>query len=106
MKPPSSFGLPEHMPVMNISDEDVGRGWRRVAYGELVRTHYQALLMHEMPGPRWRICSYFTDDGYHTKGLTHYRAPASIGAWLSVAPQVIGKWTTRIMDGLSKKRIG
>ncbi len=87
--------LPLYQPVITLDDEQIGRGWRRVAVDEVVKTYFQSYLL--IPQPHWALTSFYTDKGIKVTGRTHYRAPASFGAWLSVAwpvlCKVVRRWT-------------
>lgn len=72
-----------------IPVESVGEGWRRVSIGEPIKSSYQAFTF--APGarkPEWRLSSFYSAEGEKVTGRTHYRAPASVRAWLSVLPRL------------------
>lgn len=85
--------LPINQPIVGLEDDQVGRGWRRVSVNELVRTHYETYLL--LPRPHWALGSFFTSDGYRNRGVTHYRAPASLSAWASLVAPLARKWWFR-----------
>ncbi len=69
---------------------DVGQGWRRVAIGEPIRSSFQCYSMVPQCGvgigkPRgWQLGSYYTREMMVNQGGAHYRAAASLRAWLSI----------------------
>lgn len=95
--PSMTYTLPPHLgqhPIVGLDDDQIGRGWRRVAIGEVVKTHYETWLL--LPHPHWALGAFFTSDGYRNKGVTHYRAPSSVRAYLSVALPCARKWWARL----------
>lgn len=86
------YQLPAYQPVIPFDDSQIGRGWRRVSVGEVIKPSFQAYVLMP-PNPGWRISSC---DGMKVTGMTHYRAPASLRAWLTVAPQIARKWYSRL----------
>lgn len=81
--------LPPNQPVVGM--DDVGKGWRRVSVGEKVKTYYQAYML--APGtPGWRLSSFYTSEQFINQGRSHYRAPASLKAWLTILFPLIRKW--------------
>lgn len=92
---PPQYQLPPDQPVINMDASDLGEShWRRVNVGELIKTHYQAYVL--LPPAGWRLSVFFTSDNQKVTGRTHYRAPASLRAWLQVLPEVVRKWYKRL----------
>ncbi len=95
-----TYTLPPHpgqVPLVGLDDDQIGRGWRRVSTGEVIKTHYEVWLL--LPHPHWALGSFFTSQGYRHRGVTHYRAAASLGAYFSVALPVARKWWSRWFPG-------
>lgn len=82
--------LPPNLPILNISPEEIGSGWRSPMIGEIVETHWEHLSF--TPRVEWRITSYFTAEGYRHQGFTNYRVPISLFAWYRVIKQLPRKW--------------
>ncbi len=57
--------------------------WRRLSVGELIRAMDQAYVL--MPPAGWRMSCFVAAHGQKVTGITVYRRPASLRAWLSVA---------------------
>lgn len=73
------YPLPSNLPVLDLDDKEIGAGWRRVSVGETVRPWFEVFLL--VPGPHWALTSCAGDK---VSGRSHYRAPASLGAWCRV----------------------
>lgn len=82
--------LPSHESIVPIEDSDIGRGWRRVATGEPIKTWMEAFIL--FPPAGWRLSSFFTSDKQYVTGRTVYRSPASIAAWASLIAPLARKW--------------
>ncbi len=85
--------LPTYQPVIGLDDGQIGTGWRRVAVDEVVKTYFQSYLL--VPRGHWALTSFYTKQGVKVSGRSHYRAPASLSAWLSVAWPVLCKLVCR-----------
>ncbi len=90
--------LPDHQPVVAIDAQGLDEAhWERLSVGDCVRTADQFFRL--MPPTGWVIGSFFTSDKQKVTGRTTYRRPASVRAWLEVAPQVARKlwqrWTQK-----------
>ncbi len=93
LPPYPTFPVPPNVSVVSLSDEEIGRGWRRVSTGEAVKTWFEVFIL--VPSPHWRLSSYFTTEGLVVSGRTIYRAPASLGAWCHVLRPLARKWWQR-----------
>lgn len=74
--------LPRNLPTLNITNEEMEPGWRKVPVGALVKTWYQAFSL--FPRPEWKLCAYMSSERFINQGFANYRAPASLGAWVIV----------------------
>ncbi len=84
-----------NMPVLSLDSEQCGGdSWRVPSIGEVVGTSWQAFSL--VPRPRWKMSAYWTHEQYKHSGLTNYRVPVSIGAWLTV----LGPLTKKLWKGL------
>lgn len=84
-------------PTLFMAPSETDPGWRRVETGETVKTHFQAYLISP-PEARWAISSFWSSEGFVNRGRTHYREAVSLGAWLTVAPQLARKVYRRTMN--------
>ena len=80
--------LPPNLPTFLA--EDVGEGWRKPSFGEIVQTHWEHLSLY--PTVERKLTAYFTKEGLKHDGRTNYRVPASGRAWLRVIRQIPRKW--------------
>lgn len=83
------FMIIHNLPTVHITDQETDPGWRRVGIGETVKTYYQVYSFFPIIG--WKICSYWTNENFVNKGVSNYRQPVSIKAWLTVFPQLMRK---------------
>lgn len=91
--PPRDLSLPENLPMINCGSV-LGRGWRGVEEGQVLKTTYQFYSLSEPMG--WRLSEYrFTSDGLKHRGTVSYRAPVSLMAWMQVLPRLPLKYLRR-----------
>lgn len=95
MSAPTEPPIPAQLPMTSI--EDVGAGWRRVSIGEQIKSSFQCYSTLPASGvgmgkPQgWKLGAFYTREGYTHQGASHYRAPASLRAWLTIAIPLAAK---------------
>jgi len=82
--PRSPSDIPKNLPVFNLGPGETGpgTGWTSVGTNVLVRTTDQVYRLHPRVG--WQLSAYFTSEHFANPGLSHFRRPASLRAWLTV----------------------
>ncbi len=78
------------MPMVDLGDTHIGKGWERAPQGEVIKTYWQYYAYWTTP-PSWGIGSFCTSDGEINRGFQTYRRPASLRAWLTIAVPAIKK---------------
>lgn len=89
--------MQSEIPTINITNEETDPGWRRVETGEVVKTYYQCYYF--APEVGWRLSSFWTVEEYRNRGVSNYREPASVKAWLIILPQLVKKVWARVKQG-------
>ena len=92
---PTPSNLPPNLPIVNISSDQIGAGWRKPEIGEFVGTNWQYYALFIQP-PRWIMSGYCTSDQQVHNGRTLYRVPNSVWTKIKVAPLVFLKVWNRV----------